>query len=68
MMSVFKVHQALALCNDFDKKGLSLDTLVKINREKLDPKTWSPIMYRKIRRLRSVRQSDNKLQKHGISD
>ena len=44
MMSVFKVHQALALCNDFDKKGLSLDTLVKINREKLDPKTWSPIM------------------------
>ena len=30
MMSVFKVHQALALCNDFDKKGLSLDTLVKI--------------------------------------
>ena len=28
----------------------------------------SPIMYRKIRRLRSVRQSDNKLQKHGISD
>ena len=44
MMSVFKVHQALALCNDFDKKGISLDTLVKINREKLDPKTWSPMM------------------------
>lgn len=44
MMSVFKVHQALALCNNFDKKGLSLDTLVSINREKLDPKTWSPMM------------------------
>lgn len=44
MMSVFKVHQALALCNDFDKKGISLDTLVNINREKLDPKTWSPMM------------------------
>ena len=44
MMSVFKVHQALALCNDFDKNGLSLDTLVKINKEKLDPKTWSPMM------------------------
>ena len=44
MMSVFKVHQALALCNDFDKKGISLDTLIKINREKLDPKTWSPMM------------------------
>ena len=24
MMSVFKVHQALALCNDFDNKGISL--------------------------------------------
>lgn len=44
MMSVFKVHQALALCNDFDNKGLSLDTLVKINRDKLDPETWSPMM------------------------
>ena len=32
MMSVFKVHQALALCNDFDNKGISLDTLVKIDR------------------------------------
>lgn len=44
MMSVFKLHQALALCNDFDKKGLSLDTMLNINREKLDPKTWSPMM------------------------
>lgn len=44
MMSVFKVHQALALCNYFDNKGISLDTLVNINRDKLDPKTWSPMM------------------------
>lgn len=44
MMSVFKVHQALALCNDFDNKGLSLDTLIAINRDKLDPKTWSPML------------------------
>ena len=29
MMSVFKVHQALALCNDFDNKGISLDTFSK---------------------------------------
>jgi len=36
MMSVFKVHQALALCNDFDNKGISLDTLVKIDRNRLD--------------------------------
>lgn len=44
MMSVFKVHQALAICNDFDNKGLSLDTLVKIDRNMLDPATWSPMM------------------------
>ena len=41
---MFKVHQALALCNDFDNKGISLDTLVNINRDKLDPKTWSPML------------------------
>ena len=44
MMSVFKVHQALALCDDFDRRGLSLDTLIRINRSELDPKTWSPMM------------------------
>lgn len=44
MMSVFKVHQALALCNDFDSKRISLDTLIRINKGKLDPKTWSPML------------------------
>lgn len=44
MMSVFKVHQALAVCNDFDNKGLSLDTLITIQRDKLDPNTWSPML------------------------
>lgn len=44
MMSVFKVHQALAVCDDFDHKGLSLDSVVEINRDELDPQTWSPMM------------------------
>ncbi len=44
MMSVFKVHQALALCHDLDHKGISLDTLMTINRDELDPNTWSPMM------------------------
>lgn len=44
MMSVFKVHQALAICHDFDSKGLSLDTLMTIKRDELDPETWSPMM------------------------
>lgn len=44
MMSVFKVHQALALCDDFDRRGISLDTLIAIRRDELDPHTWSPMM------------------------
>lgn len=44
MMSVFKVHQALAICNDFDNNGLSLDSIVNIRREELNPNTWSPMM------------------------
>lgn len=44
MMSVFKVHQALAVCNDFDARGLSLDSLVTIRRDELDPDTWSPML------------------------
>lgn len=44
MMSVFKLHQALAICHDFDRKGLSLDSIMTINRNRLDPDTWSPMM------------------------
>ena len=44
MMSVFKLHQALALCNRFDRDGRSLDTLLTIRRDELDPHTWSPML------------------------
>lgn len=44
MMSVFKVHQALAICNSFDRDEFSLDTLLNIQRKDLDPNTWSPMM------------------------
>ena len=44
MMSVFKVHQALAVCHWLDQRGLSLDTLLTMQREELDPKTWSPML------------------------
>lgn len=44
MMSVFKLHQALAVCERLDRDGLTLDTLLTIRRDKLDPKTWSPMM------------------------
>lgn len=44
MMSVFKVHQALAVCNYLDRKGLSLDTPMTLRRRDLDPRTWSPML------------------------
>ena len=44
MMSVFKLHQALALCNRFDRDGRSLDTLLTIRRDELNPHTWSPML------------------------
>lgn len=44
MMSVFKVHQTLAVCHSFDCTGTSLDTLIAIRREQLDPNTWSPMI------------------------
>lgn len=44
MMSVFKVHQALAVGHDFDCRGLSLDSLMTIQRAELNHQTWSPML------------------------
>lgn len=44
MMSVFKLHQALAVCDDLDNKLISLDSVMTINRDELDPNTWSPML------------------------
>lgn len=44
MMSVFKLHQALAVCEDLDNKLISLDSVMTINRGELDPNTWSPML------------------------
>lgn len=44
MMSVFKVHQALAVCHKFDRNGTSLDILLTFSRAALDPDTWSPML------------------------
>lgn len=44
MMSVFKVHQAIAVCHDFDSRGLSLDSMLTMQRTDLDAHTWSPMM------------------------
>lgn len=44
MMSVFKLHQAIAVCEDLDRRGIPLDSRIRINRADLDPDTWSPML------------------------
>lgn len=44
LMSVFKLHQAVALCHEFDTRGISIDTMIDIDRSTLSPDTWSPML------------------------
>lgn len=44
LMSVFKLHQAIALAHELERKGVSLDTVVHIGAGELNPDTWSPMM------------------------
>lgn len=44
LMSVFKVHQAVALLHAMEKNGQSADITVSIPRNELNPDTWSPMM------------------------
>lgn len=43
MMSVFKLHQALAVADDCHRRGRSLDTPVYIRKDDLKPDTYSPL-------------------------
>lgn len=44
MMSVFKLHQAIALCRMFEENGISLDSVMTLRRSELDSDTWSPML------------------------
>lgn len=44
LMSVFKLHQAVALCHSLESKGISADSVVTIDRAELNPDTWSPML------------------------
>lgn len=44
LMSVFKLHQAVALCEVFGQCGTSLDSLVTVNPSELNRDTWSPVL------------------------
>ena len=43
LMSVFKLHQALAIAHYLDNTGVSIDTLITIKKADLNPDTWSPL-------------------------
>lgn len=44
LMSVFKLHQAIALCDKFARSGTPLDTVVEIDTRTLNSATWSPML------------------------
>lgn len=44
LMSVFKLHQAIALCHDLESRSASPDTVMRIPRASLNPDTWSPML------------------------
>lgn len=44
LMSVFKLHQAIALCDLFECRSIPIDTVVTLDRSQLNPETWSPML------------------------
>ena len=44
MMSVFKLHQALAVADVINTRCSSIDSLIHINKDELDTETWSPML------------------------
>lgn len=43
MMSVFKFHQALAVCHLLQTKGIPLDSVINISKNELRENTYSPL-------------------------
>ncbi len=43
LQSVFKLHQALAVCNELEKRNISLDQKIKLKKSDLASNTWSPL-------------------------
>lgn len=44
LMSVFKLHQAIAICHQLELSGISRDTIITMTRKSLDAETWSPML------------------------
>lgn len=44
MMSMFKLHEAVAVCRTLEEKGASIDTVLAVSRDELNMHTWSPML------------------------
>lgn len=44
MMSVFKLHQSLAVANELNNRGVGFDSIIPISKKELDRNTWSPML------------------------
>ncbi|MBD5370387.1 MAG: serine hydrolase [Bacteroides sp.] len=44
LMSVFKLHQAIALCKEYGMTRQSIDSVISVPRKNLNPDTWSPML------------------------
>ena len=44
LMSVFKLHEALAVAHRLDSLGRGMDSIVAVARGELNPNTWSPML------------------------
>ena len=44
LMSVFKVHEALAVAHELDSRNQSLDSIMTLQRSQLSETTWSPML------------------------
>lgn len=58
LMSLFKLHQALACCHILEENGTGLDSVMTIDRKTLDMETWSPMIgdYKEERLRLTVRE------------
>ncbi len=43
LMSVFKLHQAVASCRTLDNRSIDLSEAIDIKRDEINPDTWSPM-------------------------
>lgn len=44
LMSMFKLHEAIAVCHELEARKCSLDSVINISKQELDKETWSPML------------------------